>query len=256
MHCADLRDLLHPFLDGELEVAENVAILKHVELCAACRSRVESEKELNGVVARAARETVSSADRARILEGAFALADADAPGRHAALPRPRRWLLRAAGLLLAVGATWLVVADPLCFGGCPTAQIMAHSYASAHEAQPLSVTELKLRHPNLQLSALERLKSCQIDIVGGNVVSAPGTPDRAVFRLRCKKSGKVATFVWIPGGHSHFWQRRTRPDGRVYVRGASGMVGWEDERGVWGCLGEAGDETLYALASAVRDSGS
>ena len=46
MNCAEFRDLLNPFLDSELEVEQNVACLKHVELCTARAAQAEHERAL------------------------------------------------------------------------------------------------------------------------------------------------------------------------------------------------------------------
>ena len=54
MSCHELNDLLYPFVDGELSVEQNVSLLKHVELCPPCAARVARERDLRGLVERAA----------------------------------------------------------------------------------------------------------------------------------------------------------------------------------------------------------
>lgn len=44
MNCQECRTHLHPFLDSELEVKDNLAILEHVNACAACRGLFDSEE--------------------------------------------------------------------------------------------------------------------------------------------------------------------------------------------------------------------
>jgi anti-sigma factor RsiW len=53
MNCSSVQDLLHPFIDGELDVVRHVEIEEHLKQCDSC---AEQERRL-----RALRETIASA---------------------------------------------------------------------------------------------------------------------------------------------------------------------------------------------------
>jgi hypothetical protein len=46
MTCAECRSRLYPYLDSELEVADNLGILEHLNACAACREAFEGEERM------------------------------------------------------------------------------------------------------------------------------------------------------------------------------------------------------------------
>ena len=44
MDCTDLRTMLHPYLDGELEQAVKQDLERHLELCGECKMVVDQTK--------------------------------------------------------------------------------------------------------------------------------------------------------------------------------------------------------------------
>ncbi|MBZ4421866.1 anti-sigma factor [Myxococcus sp. RHSTA-1-4] len=58
MTCQELDRLLHPYLDGEFQPEERVDLETHLSGCAACRRRVENEKQMRQALRRAARHSV------------------------------------------------------------------------------------------------------------------------------------------------------------------------------------------------------
>jgi putative zinc finger protein len=248
--CHELNDLLYPFVDGELSVEQNVALLKHLELCPPCAARVARERELRGLVERAAAEPADP--EIRVLVGA-ALDRVEAPaGRPLA-----RWLSLAAGLLLALGTgLGLLYADPFCWQGCPTMRL-ANAAARSAEAEPsLSLDELRASFPR----PLFVPAACGVEVKGGHLVAAAGAPPRPLLRLRCGRTGQGCLLLHVPEGHGHFWQRRERADGRVYLEARTPdglhLVGWRAKGGVYVCLAreEVKSDALFAMAAAVRDS--
>jgi hypothetical protein len=91
---------LHAYLDGELSALERAGLETHLAGCAACRARLEEERDLveraQGLLARAAPPAASLPPRRR------------AGGAGIARPLPR-WvpLAWAASVLLALGGGWL-----------------------------------------------------------------------------------------------------------------------------------------------------
>lgn len=251
MSCAELSDLLYPFVDGELSVEQNVSLLKHLELCPACAARVARERELRGLVARASTE--AGGPELQALVGA-ALDRAQAEG---STPRRARWLSLAAGLLVTLGVgLGLILEDPFCWQGCPTLRI-ANAAAQVAEGEPtLSLDELRASFPR----PLFVPAACGVEVQGGHLVAASGAPPRPLLRLRCGRTGQRCLLLHVPEGHGHFWQRRERPDGRVYLEARTPdglrLVGWRAQGGVYVCLAEEDvrGEVLFAMAAAVRDS--
>jgi mycothiol system anti-sigma-R factor len=60
MTCQELDRLLYPYLDGEFQPEERLAMETHLETCAACARRVEEEQEIQQALRRAARHSVQS----------------------------------------------------------------------------------------------------------------------------------------------------------------------------------------------------
>jgi anti-sigma factor RsiW len=58
MTCQELDRLLYPYLDGEFQPEERVDLETHLSGCAACRRRVEDEKQMRQALRRAARHSV------------------------------------------------------------------------------------------------------------------------------------------------------------------------------------------------------
>lgn len=242
MRCADVRDLIHPFLDGELEVDRNVELLKHLELCSACQARSEAERRLAGLLASAATEPLDEDLHARVLGGV----------RRAGARRP--WagrLALAAGALLAAGLGLLALVDPLCLFGCATQEALAHAFQAAQEQEVVAVGGCGLRAVDCP----------RLEVVGGNLVCTPGCAERPWVRYRCRRTGNEMTFFRVPEGHAHFWTMRELADGRRYaalsISGGASAVGWRDQEGAMCfCVSRsAPPATLHVMASAVRDAG-
>jgi anti-sigma factor RsiW len=106
MDCADLRTLLHAYLDGEASPDERATCEEHLLVCAGCRDDLESLRALSAGLGDAALRHRPPADLAARLE--TALRTADEPPRRLRLSAAT-WAA-AAALLLGVGLTaWAVV---------------------------------------------------------------------------------------------------------------------------------------------------
>ncbi len=58
MTCQELDRLLYPYLDGEFQPEERMDLETHLSGCAACQRRVETEKQMQQALRRAARHSV------------------------------------------------------------------------------------------------------------------------------------------------------------------------------------------------------
>jgi anti-sigma factor (TIGR02949 family) len=120
MKCPEAQRHLDPFMDGELSVVENLKVLEHLNLCAACARVYEGEKALRASLREKLGREKAPAGLAERLSGAL-----DAGSRPSL--RGWRWLA-AAGLLVALGASFLLLPHG------PIPQAMAEEIASRHEA--------------------------------------------------------------------------------------------------------------------------
>jgi hypothetical protein len=254
MRCSDVRDLLHPFLDGELEVEKNVSVLKHLELCPTCRERSESEGRLRDLVERATHEPLSDAEQRRLLQDALS----HGSSRWRRSPRPRRWigaLAAAAALLLSAGA-YVLHADPFCWWACPTYQALLGAQEVIHEDPvPLAQVEARIHR---RIATPELVGS---QVLGASFLTAAGMPAQPVVRYRLAL-GQVCFFS-LPVAHAHVGEVRRLGDGREYLvleREGLRFVGWLEDDGqtLAGCMPcEAlPSEELYLAAAALRQSGS
>ena len=109
MNCRDVREVADSFLCEELLTETNHEILRHLETCPMCRAEIDARRRLRGALRDAftrAPELQPSAQFQRRLREQ--LRDVSA---HGARPRSlsRRWLALAAGVVLAVGVTGVVL---------------------------------------------------------------------------------------------------------------------------------------------------
>lgn len=269
MRCPEVRDLLHAFLDGELEVDKNVAMLKHLELCPPCRERSEGEQQLRGVVVRACCEPVDEA-RARALiaaaccreEPVGATPEADEVAAvTVAVPivgRGRRgWAAAAAaaGLLLSAGVGAWVVHLPCRLSDCGPRGLLAVAREATVVEPPMPMDDLYARVGERFTTPPVR---AGLTLVGGNALTIEGRPV-PLLRYRCNCDGKEVVVARVPGAHVHDWDMQRLTDGRRYVvieqpSGAK-LVGWvAEDGGLWCVIGcpATSRERLYVLASAMR----
>jgi len=67
VRCSKVRDLLHCFLDGELDPVRKVTILKHVEHCWCCRSCCALERRFRAAIEAGCREPIPPLVRRSLL---------------------------------------------------------------------------------------------------------------------------------------------------------------------------------------------
>lgn len=67
MNCHDFRPRLEPYVDGELEVSETVAVNAHLTDCPGCRARVDRARQFRQLLRRQPRESAPPELRAEIV---------------------------------------------------------------------------------------------------------------------------------------------------------------------------------------------
>jgi anti-sigma factor RsiW len=112
--CQDCEELLHPYLDGEMDAAQRAAVDEHLKGCSDCRQALEHLQMLRRALQLPElRYTASDTLRHRIQTK---LREADARERRPAWPR---WGAAMAASVLAVALLWNFVPH----GGAPAPDV-------------------------------------------------------------------------------------------------------------------------------------
>ena len=107
--CADMRELIPLYADGELDLARSLALERHLEGCAACTAILKQHRALSQGVRGAPYHRASDTLRARLREQLAAASPAVAPLARRGSRDWSRWTLPvAASLALAVGVNVLL----------------------------------------------------------------------------------------------------------------------------------------------------
>ncbi len=126
MKCHEAKRRLDLFMDGELPVADNLKVLEHLNLCAACAGIYEGEKALRGALReKLGRETAPPPLAARV----FSSLPSEATDG-----RPRRWWAVAAAAVFLILAGSLVLAPR-------ELEVLASAVADRHGAQRYACDE-------------------------------------------------------------------------------------------------------------------
>ena len=102
MTCEEVQELIHPYIDGELDLVRNVEIECHLGECEICRSEHRGYSDVRTLVQGEAQYFAAP----EILKKRITLKNNDAS--EALLPR--RWLAAAAAVILALSALllWMI----------------------------------------------------------------------------------------------------------------------------------------------------
>jgi anti-sigma factor RsiW len=124
MQCERVRELLSPYLDGELSAEERRQVAVHLEECHSCSAQLSDFRRIGQTLAEAGREPAPKALAARVRGNLARAAHAEPPPTAALIPKPpsagavalRRGLLRqaaviAAACVLSALATWLATSS-------------------------------------------------------------------------------------------------------------------------------------------------
>ena len=141
MQCADCRSLLDAYLDGELAEGERASVREHLAGCADC----SSEHAALGRASSLAQEHLVHYQAPDVLRARIASAIAgERAGSSVPLParKGNRWLLAAAGLLIAVASAGLTYA---VVRGGNRSQMLADAVLASHirSLQPGHLTDVQ-----------------------------------------------------------------------------------------------------------------
>jgi len=101
--CSDVRDLLHPYLDGELDLVRTLDVERHLRECPACAQARDQQQALRAAIHRGSLYHEAPALLRERIHLSLPGAGREARARRAL---PRRWLAVAAALVLAVLGGW------------------------------------------------------------------------------------------------------------------------------------------------------
>lgn len=110
--CQQIRELLDSFLSGELTVETNHTVLRHLELCDACRTEADRRRDTRRLLSAALKSDANVGDVESLRARIGAAIDADQPrGWRRALrlrsgQAAKYWPLAAAIVLVLSGAIW------------------------------------------------------------------------------------------------------------------------------------------------------
>jgi mycothiol system anti-sigma-R factor len=107
MSCEDMHDLLHAYLDGELDLVRAVAMEQHLQACHACAQAYTQQRALRSAVQASALYYAAPESLQRRLQSA--LRTASTPAAKPSL-FPWRWWSAAAAVALVVFMTWRLAA--------------------------------------------------------------------------------------------------------------------------------------------------
>jgi len=225
MRCADCRDAVNAFVDGELLAEEQRDVREHLATCADCRREHEvlvatSRTLKEGLVRHRAPDVL----KARI-RSALAQPDAFAP---AASPPRRSWMrLVAAGIVIAAASSGLTVAaihNPFTQQNATSDVLASHirSLMPGHLVDIASTDQHNVKpwfNGRVNLSpTVPRLDSAGFTLTGGRIDYIEGRATAAIVYMR--REHVINVFAWAEPGHDiqatpgmkngyHFiWERR------------------------------------------------
>jgi anti-sigma factor RsiW len=102
MNCDQIQELIHTYLDAELDLARSLEIEQHLEGCPACATSLNRFRALGSALRQTQVHTAPARLRSRVIAGIRA----EAPRRR--MPRAG-WIGLAATILIAAGVVWQMI---------------------------------------------------------------------------------------------------------------------------------------------------
>jgi anti-sigma factor RsiW len=141
MNCQDVQDLLHPYVDGELDLVRNIEIEEHLTSCAAC---ARPEKELRSLRAALASPSLYYAAPAGLRDRLRLGSSLASPAREQpslTFSRNRTWrLIAAAVIFMLIGMS--VTVGLLLSRGTPSGGGQLENWVIASHVRSLQVNHL------------------------------------------------------------------------------------------------------------------
>jgi anti-sigma factor RsiW len=105
VNCAESQDLIHGFVDGELDLVRSIAVERHIESCELCSQAYRTQQELKGALQAVPLRFMAPNDFRRRIQSSLRKTGEPAP-----LRRPLFWApaLRWSGVLAALALLALI----------------------------------------------------------------------------------------------------------------------------------------------------
>jgi len=248
MKCADALDLVHGYIDGELDLVKSLEIEQHLDACAACRVQFDHVRELGSVIrAQAIRHVAPQDLRARI---AASLPRADRTGAGiSAWGWGRVAVALACAALLGLGFG-LALLQPDAEDRLAREVVAGHvrslmadhlmdiASSDSHTVKPWIAGKLEFSPPVMDLAARGyALAGGRLDYLG----------DRSVMALVYRRRAHVINlFVWPDEGGVNAPLRTDSHRGHNLVHfSSSGMAFW--------AVSDLNADELKSFVGLVRD---
>jgi anti-sigma factor RsiW len=251
VNCASAQNLLHAYLDGELDLVRSLELEHHLAECPDCAARHEALRSL-GEGVRAAdlyhRAPAGLRDRVRT---ALARAAPPPPRRL-----PRRWLvasaLAASVLFLALGASALLLSRPPSPGGDRLAEEVVANHARSLLAQ--HITDIESADGHVVKPWLDR----QLDYAAPVTDLAEHGFPLTGGRLDYLDNHRVAALVYKR--HEHLinlfvWPASGAPDSapRTTTRRGYHLVTWTKAGFNYRAISDLNEAELLEFARLLRE---
>jgi len=279
MECTDIGDLIHAYLDDELDLVRALEMERHVTECARCGAIAERERTLHDVLATAdVRYTADPqlADRIRARLGAST--DASAPSRSVAPAtpvgsdrrgemlrppgprpigattpssrRPWRW---AVGGALAAAASVIVATHVLVQPAAPFLDELVEGHVRSLMVDHLTDVASSDRHTvrpwfdgKLDFApTVTDLASAGFPLLGGRLDYLGGRPVAALVYGRQKHL--INVFVWPT-------ESTDAPRGAPTAVHGYNVVGWTSQGMTYWAVSDLNATELGELASRLREA--
>jgi anti-sigma factor RsiW len=233
MRCEKAADLLHGYLDGELDAAGAVEYERHLRDCAACAGELDTQRSLRDRLRGAGLYVTAPASLRRDVRAHLQPASG-AGAAWASRPGRWRWLAAAAALTLLVAAPWLIfretrrgAAEETLAGAALDAHLRSLQLAhltdvvstDAHTVKPWFVGKLSYSPPVTDLAPEGfPLIGGRLDVVEGRTVAA---------LVYGRRKHILSVFVWPADGAPETAPRSSARQGYNWIQWThAGMRYW------------------------------
>lgn len=248
MNCTEFEAFLHPYVDGELSVADTAAAEAHRQMCPGCRGLVARERSLRRLLADQPRERAPEGLRRRVVSAIRA-------------ERRRQWrpwllapALAAAVVLMVLLPTWR--ADRSLVGELIDTHV---AYTQLHQPAELvsddreAVASWFFDRAGLRIAVPDYTPS-GIRLVGARLGDA--REQRMAYLLYEKGHTLLSVFMLpAPAAGSDLRGRRVAYRGHDYLvqeRQGQRAVAWADAHAVYGLVSSLDYEALLECADRLR----
>jgi anti-sigma factor RsiW len=126
LHCDETPDLIHGYLDGELDLVKSMAVGKHLQHCAPCTQKHQAIRSVQSAAGHDGVRFDPPANLEKRLRSA--LRRKDKPERESFVVR-WRWIGALASLLIVIGFGWIITAN---FNRRSESELLAQEIVSSH----------------------------------------------------------------------------------------------------------------------------